>query len=140
MTDRHKIIMNFSAPPALEDIEVLVQEALVNLPSELTNFCEELAAAVEDVPDETVAAELELESVYDLVALYRSAGEISPGVKKKVANDDDTLVIFRRPLLDLWCETGEDLAALVQQVVIEELGRNFDFSEEEIDLMTRNIA
>jgi predicted Zn-dependent protease with MMP-like domain len=37
--------------------------------------------------------------------------------------------------LDMWCESGEDLAAVLRQVMIEEIGKGFDFSEDDIDEM-----
>lgn len=70
-----------------------------------------------------------------MLALYRSGSEIAPGVTRKTANDDDQLLIFRRPLLDAWCETQEDLNTLIRQVMIEEIAQNFDFSEDEIEEM-----
>ena len=135
--DRQQIIMNFSAPPSADDLEVIAAEALASLPEELVKLCEEVAIQIEDLPDPALESELELDDPYELVAFFRSGSEISPGVKKKVANDDDVLIIFRRPLLDMWCETGEDLSALVRQVMIEELGPNFDFSEDEVEEMAR---
>jgi predicted Zn-dependent protease with MMP-like domain len=107
------------------------------LPDELVELCEALAVRVEDWPDETTEAELELQDSYDLLALYKSGKEIAPGIQKKTANDDDVLIVYRRPLLDMWCDTGEDLTNLLRQVMIEELGRHFEFSEDDIDDFTR---
>lgn len=135
--DQQRIIMNFSVPPSADDLEVIAREALDNLPEEILELCEDLAIEVEDFPDETVEAEMELDDPYDLLALYRSGKQISPGVQKKVANDDDVLILYRRPILDMWCETGEDLAHIVREVMIEELGNNFEFSEDEIEEMAR---
>lgn len=134
--DEHRIIMNFSAPPGLDDIETMSKEILETLPEEILEFCETLAIEVEDFPDDALQAELELDDPYELVGLYRSGKEISPGVERKVANDDDVLLLFRRPILDLWCDTGDDLTSLLREIMIEELGNNFDFSEEEIEEMT----
>jgi predicted Zn-dependent protease with MMP-like domain len=103
----------------------------------LSEYCESLAIRIEELADESLENDLDLEDPFDLVALYRSGGQIAPGVEKKVANDEDLLILFRRPLLDLWCETGDDLNAIVRQVMIEELGQYFEFSEEDIDEMTR---
>ena len=36
----------------------------------------------------------------------------------------------------MWCETQEDLQSLIRQVMIEELGRHFEFSDEDIEDMT----
>ena len=135
--ERQQIIMNFTNAPSAEDLHVLVTATLENLPDELTELCESLAVMIEDFADDAVQDEFDLEDPYDLIALYRSGKQISPGVESKVANDDDVLIIYRRALLDMWCETGEDLGALVRQAVIEELGHNFDFSDEEIDEMNQ---
>jgi predicted Zn-dependent protease with MMP-like domain len=133
--EAQKIIMNYTTPPTHEDIEVLAAECLLGLPDELQEFVEGLAVAVDELADETIEQELDLDDPYELVALYRSGGEISPGVVRKTANDDDVLILFRRPILDMWCETGDDLAVLVRQILIEELGRHFEFPEEDIDEM-----
>lgn len=135
--DRKDIIMSFSIPPSREDLEAIARSVFDNLPEEILELCEDVAIRVEDIADETLESELELDDPYELLCLFRSGSEISPGVIKKVANDEDTLLIFRRPLLDLWCETGEDLNVLMRQVMIEELGQNYDFSEDEISEMTR---
>lgn len=135
--DRKDIIMSFSVPPSPEDLEAIAKSVFDNLPEEILELCEDIGIRVEEIADEALESELELEDPYELVCLFRSGSEISPGVVRKVANDEDTLVIYRRPLLDLWCETSEDLNLLVRQVLIEELGQNFDFSEDEISEMTR---
>ena len=135
--DRHQIIMNYTVAPSADDLEVIATEAIAGMPEEIMEFCDELMIQIEDIPGEDLESELDLEDPYDLVALYRSGKQISPGVEKKVANDDDVLIIFRRPLLDLWVESGEDINNLIRHVMIEELGHNFDFSEDEIEEMNQ---
>ncbi|MCB1721294.1 MAG: metallopeptidase family protein [Alphaproteobacteria bacterium] len=131
-----QIIMNFTVPPSIDDLNVMAASILESLPEELLEFCDSLAISLDEFPDETLEQELELEDTYELLALYRSGKEISPGVEKKTANDEDVLVLFRRPILDMWCEIGEDLGSLLRQVMIEELGKYFDFSEDEIEEMS----
>lgn len=135
--DRKDIIMSFSVPPSIEDLEAIAKSVFENLPEEILELCEDIAIRVEDLADETLENEFELDDPFELLCLFRSGGEIAPGVLKKVANDEDILVIFRRPLLDLWCETGEDLNLLMRQVMIEELGQNYNFSEDEIQELTQ---
>lgn len=133
--DQHRIIMNFSSPPSADDIETIASEILASLPEEILDQCESLAIAVEEFPDDATQAEMDIDDPYELVALYRSGKEISPGVQRKVANDDDVLFLYRRPILDLWCDTQDDLTNLIREVMIEELASNFDFSESEIEEM-----
>jgi len=135
--NQQRIIMNFSASPNTEDIETIANDICASLPDEILEVCEELSIRVEDFPDDATQSEMELDDMYDLVALYRSGSEIAPGVKRKVANDDHFLILYRRPILDLWCETGEDLTNLIRDIMIQELGDNFDFSESEIEEMSQ---
>lgn len=132
---KQQIIMNFTTPPSVDDLMAIARDVLQNLPDELLEMCEDTVPWIEEFPDEVIMQEMDLGDTYDLLALFRSGDEISPGVQKKVANDDDALVLFRRPILDLWCETGDDLNVLVREVIIQELGRAFEFSEDDISEM-----
>lgn len=135
--NEQRIIMNFTTPPGADDIEVIANDILDTLPEELLEFCDSLTITIEDIPDETLEIELDLDDPYELMALYKSGKQLSPGVESKVANDDDILVLYRRPILDAWCESGEDITQIVRDVMIEELGNNFEFSEDEIEEMSR---
>ncbi len=134
--DSQRIIMNYTVPPSLEDIEVLGGTVLQGLPDELLRHCESLTLVVEDMIDETLQEDLNIDDPFDFLALYKSAKAISPGVESKVADENDELVLYRRSLLDMWSETGDDLQILIRQVIIEELGRFFEFSEDDIQKMT----
>ena len=133
--DCQQIIMNFTVPPSVDDIEALAKVVVEGLPDELSRECEELVVSVEDIADETTVNDLDLDDAFDLPALYKSAKEIAPGIERKVANDDDVLVLYRRAVLDIWCDTGEDFQSLIRQVIIEELGRFFEFSDDDIEDM-----
>ena len=128
--------MNFSAPPTAEDIETMAKAIFESLPEEILEFCEDMGLVVEEFADDATQSEMELDDPYELVALFKSGKEISPGVERKVANDDDVLILYRRPILDLWCYTQDDLNNLIREVMIEELATSFDFSEDEIEEMT----
>ena len=132
---RHEIIMNFTTSPSLDDLSVMARQILESLPDELAVSCEELSLQVEEFPDEVIEEEMDLSTPYELLALFRAGKEVAPGVQKKVANEEEALLLFRRPILDLWCETGDDLATLVREVVIEEIARGLEFSEEDIKEM-----
>lgn len=135
--DRQQIIMNYSVPPSADDLMVIAQSAIDSLPDELAELCEGLTVVVEDFADDAILDEMDLEDPYELIAAYRSGKQIAPGVQSKSASDDDALILFRRALLDMWCETGEDLNSIVRQVLIEEIANHFEFPEEDIDDMAR---
>lgn len=131
-----QILMNFSTPPSEDDILAIANTHLENLPDELNEYFEELTVTVEDIPDEATESDLELDDPYELLALYKAGTQLAPGVEKKVANDDDVLILYRRPILDAWCETGEDLNQVVRDAMIEEIGNHFDFSDDDIENMS----
>ncbi|HXQ66410.1 MAG TPA: metallopeptidase family protein, partial [Alphaproteobacteria bacterium] len=43
------------------------------------------------------------------------------------------IFLYRRPILDYWSETGEDLFQLVRHVLIHEIGHHFGLSDEDMD-------
>ncbi|MBX2834025.1 MAG: metallopeptidase family protein [Micavibrio sp.] len=131
-----RIIMNFTVAPSHDDIEAMVDTILDHLPEEISDLVDGISIVIEEFPDESIEQELELEDPFDLLALFRSGREISPGVEKKSANDDDVLILYRRPILDLWCESGDELNLVLRNVIVEELGQNLDFSEDEIEEMS----
>jgi predicted Zn-dependent protease with MMP-like domain len=42
------------------------------------------------------------------------------------------IFLYRRPILEYWCETDEDLADLIRHVLIHEIGHHFGLSDEDM--------
>jgi predicted Zn-dependent protease with MMP-like domain len=119
-------------PPSAADIESLAQQALVTIPEELRRHVGAVVIRVEEFPDEETEEEMDLESPFDLLGLYRGVAIPQQSVLA-TRNDIDMIFLYRRPLLDYWCETGEDLAAVVRHVLIHEIGHHFGFSDEDME-------
>ncbi|HEV2301193.1 MAG TPA: metallopeptidase family protein [Stellaceae bacterium] len=119
-------------PPSLADIERLAERALAALPEEFRRHLGAVAIRVEEFPDAATEAEMELESPFDILGLYRGVA-----LPMKSASDPrphlDMIFLYRRPILDYWCETGEDLGHLVRHVLIHEIGHHFGFSDEDME-------
>ena len=118
-------------PPSLTEIEELAQRALGTIPRRLKRYLGRVVIQVEEFPDEETEAAMGLDSPFDILGLYRgvalphkSVGDPRP--------DPDMIFLYRRPILDYWCETGEDLAHLVRHVLIHEIGHHFGFSDEDM--------
>ena len=122
----------FSRPPTLEDLSVLAREALATIPDELRRHVDGVVIRVDEFPDPETEREMELESSFDLLGLYRGV-DIGHKSSYAVVNDVDMIFLYRRPLLDYWCETGEDLTDLVRHVLIHEIGHHFGLSDEDMD-------
>jgi predicted Zn-dependent protease with MMP-like domain len=73
-----------------------------------------------------------LESPFDLLGLYRGVDLAHKGVGQ-VSSDIDHIFLYRRPLLDFWCESGEDLTHVVRHVLIHEIGHHFGLSDDDME-------
>ncbi len=135
MGDPKKIIMNFSVPPSLDDIQVLAEEAVEFLPPELSEFTADMDIVVDDFPPSELEDELGLDSPFELLAYFQKHAEKIRGVQSKSGRDEPVLFLYRRPILDMWCETEDDLAAVVRHVMIAEIAQIHDFNEQEIEAM-----
>ena len=118
-------------PPSITEIEELAQRALGTIPRRLKRYLGRVVIQVEEFPDEETEAAMGLDSPFDILGLYRgvalphkSVGDPRP--------DPDMIFLYRRPILDYWCESGEDLGHLVRHVLIHEIGHHFGFSDEDM--------
>jgi predicted Zn-dependent protease with MMP-like domain len=119
-------------PPSLAEIEELAQRALGTIPRQLKRHLRRVVIQIEEFPDEETEAAMGLDTPFDILGLYRgvalphkSVGDPRP--------DPDMILLYRRPILDYWCESGEDLAYLVRHVLIHEIGHHFGFSDDDME-------
>ena len=119
-------------PPSLAEIEELADHALATIPRRLKRHLGRVVIRVEEFPDEETEAEMGLDSPFDILGLYRGVA-----LPRKSINDPrpdlDMIFLYRRPILDYWCESGEDLAHLVRHVLIHEIGHHFGFSDADME-------
>ena len=118
--------------PSLADIEVLAERALGTIPQELKRHLGNVVIRVDEFPDEEVEEEMGLESPFDILGLYRGVSLPHKSVSS-TRTEADMVFLYRRPILDYWCETGEDLYRVVRNVLIHEIGHHFGFSDEDMD-------
>ena len=118
-------------PPSLADFEELAQRALDAIPHRLKRHLGPVVIRVEEFPDEETEEAMGLDSPFDILGLYRGVA-----LPQKSINDPrpdlDMVFLYRRPILDYWCETGEDLTRVVRHVLIHEIGHHFGFSDEDM--------
>ena len=118
--------------PSLADIETLAERALASIPDDFKRHLGPLVIRVEDFPDEETEAAMELESPFDILGLYRGVALPHQSVSSPRAQMD-MVFLYRRPILDYWCESGEDLGAVVRHVLIHEIGHHLGFSDEDME-------
>ena len=122
------------SPPTLADIDGMAREALAALPEPLGRMTEGVILQVTDFPDDDVCEEMDLESPFEILGLYQG---VSLAEKQLEASGavPDMVFLYRRPILDYWCETGEDLRHVVRHVLIHEIGHHFGFSDDDMEAL-----
>ncbi len=123
-------------PPSLAEIETLARQALATIPEQLARHVRGVVIRVEDFPDEATEQEMGLDNSFELLGLYRG----TPLGGKSVTFPQpaiDMIFLYRRPILDYWCETGEPLDAVVRHVLIHEIGHHFGFSDADMERLER---
>ena len=123
-------------PPSLADLEALAARALAALPRQFKRHLGEVLSRVEEFPDRETERAMRLDSPFDILGLYRgvalphkSVSDPLPGI--------DVIFLYRRPILDYWCDTGDDLFEVVRHVLIHEIGHHFGFSDDDMERIER---
>ncbi len=121
-------------PPSLADIDDLARAALASLPSSLRRMTAGVVLQVAEFPDDDVCAEMDLESPFDILGLYQGVSLAEKQVEASGALPN-IVFLYRRPILDYWCETDEDLGHVVRHVLIHEIGHHFGFSDDDMEAL-----
>jgi predicted Zn-dependent protease with MMP-like domain len=129
---------NEQFPPSIADLEVLANEALRTIPEVLRRHVRDVVIQVTDFPDEETEREMDLDSAFDLLGLYRGVDLTRQSVSD-VRTEPDMIFLYRRPLLDYWCDSGEDLAHVVRHVLIHEIGHHFGLSDEDMEALEESL-
>ena len=115
------------APDAVE-IERLADAAVAALPAEFRRYLEGVVLRVEEFADEATLAQMGIDNEFDLTGLY-SGRPIGQRENWHPGEMPAMIHLYRRPLLDEWCETGVSLEALITHVIVHEVGHHFGLSD-----------
>jgi predicted Zn-dependent protease with MMP-like domain len=124
-------------PPSLADIEALAQRALAGLPRRFKRLLGPVVIRVDEFPDSETEAAMRLDSPFDLLGLYRGVALPLKSVSDP-RPEIDMIFLYRRPILDYWCESGEDLFVVVRHVLVHEIGHHFGFSDADMERIEKS--
>lgn len=110
--------------PGAEAIAALARALLEQLPSPLAERFESLPIDVIDFPEPSRLAQIGLDDPFDLIGQFESDEAASSDADP--AKSPTRLIVFRRPLLDYWVETGLGLRETLQTILHEEITRRID--------------
>ena len=120
--------------PSLGELEVLADEVFRHLPRRFRELCAGVVIQVDDFPSEEVLTEMQAETEFDLLGLFQGVG--LPFRSESAAVQMPNMIwLYRRPILDYWAEHDETLGAIVQHVLVHEIGHHFGLSDADMEAL-----
>lgn len=117
--------------PGAERIDAIARATIARLPAEFARHLDDIVLQVEEFADDETLDAMGIENPFELTGLYRGLPVGAKSVDHSGAMPD-MIHLYRRAILDEWCETGVSLEALVAHVVIHEIGHHFGLSDEDM--------
>ncbi|CAA9510943.1 MAG: Acetylglutamate kinase [uncultured Sphingomonadaceae bacterium] len=118
-----------SFAPTLLDLEQLARRALLRLPAPFAGLLDGVLLRVEEFADEETLDSMGIEDPFELTGLYSGRPIGEPAA---TGDPPPTIHLYRRPLLDEWCDTGVGLERLITHVVVHEIGHHFGLSDDDM--------
>jgi predicted Zn-dependent protease with MMP-like domain len=117
--------------PSLADLSKLANAAMTKLPDPFRSAVEGIIIQVDDFPDDNIIDEMELETPFDLLGLYRGV-ELTGRDSAALIADFDRILLYRRAILDYWAETDDSLGDLITHILLHEIGRHLGMTDDEV--------
>ncbi len=134
MTDQvQSIDLGSQRAPTAADIDEIARATYAGLPAELRRLCEGLVVQVVDFPDDETLEQMGAQTEFDLLGLFRGRGLPQRSAFDETGALPNMIWLYRRPLLDFWCEGEDTLGALVAHVLIHEIGHHFGLSDADME-------
>lgn len=119
--------------PSLDDMAELAEAAFARLPEPFRRAVGEVEFRILDFADDATLDALGLEDPFDLSGLYQGVDLADRSVLAP-APEPSRIFLYRRPILDEWCEReAVTLAELVSHVLIHEIAHHFGLSDADIE-------
>jgi len=121
--------------PSLDDFEQIAAAAFAALPAAFRKLAGDVPCVVAEFPDEETVREMELESEFDILGLFRGVGLPQGGMSGLTGQLPNQVWLYRRPILDYWAESehGETLGEIITHVLVHEIGHHFGFSDDDME-------
>ena len=121
--------------PRLDDFEEIAAAAWAALPEEFRKLAGNVPCMVSEFPDDETMREMELETEFDILGLFRGVGLPQGGAAGYTGQLPNQVWLYRRPILDYWAESehGETLGEIITHVLVHEIGHHFGFSDDDME-------
>ena len=132
MTDAASSPWTDQTAPSLDDFARLAREAFDALPEPFGALAGDVIIRIDDFADEETLASFGMEDPFELTGLYHGV-DIGLRDGMGAAPEPSRIFLYRRPILDEWCERGDvGLSEIIAHVLIHEIGHHFGLDDDRI--------
>lgn len=117
--------------PSADELAEMAEEAVETIPEPLRQHLEGIVFRIAEFPDPETMASVGVEDAFDLLGLYHGVS-LAERSAFETTHMPDMIFLYRRPILDYWVHSGEDLDHIVRHVLIHEVGHHFGFSDDDM--------
>jgi predicted Zn-dependent protease with MMP-like domain len=140
MPDKPQIDIAGLKAPDIAAFEALADEAFQRLPESFRRMCEGVIVKVDDFPDDETLDEMEAETPFDLLGLFRGVGLAQAAAVLQTGQQPNMVWLYRRPILDYWAEHDEALGHIITHVLVHEIGHHFGLSDDDMEQIEREAG
>jgi predicted Zn-dependent protease with MMP-like domain len=117
--------------PSLAELEVCAHAVFRRLPKQFRELCSDLVIQIDDFATAEVLRALHIRSKFDLLGLFQGVG--MPFRSESAPMQMPNMIwLYRRPILAYWAGHDDTLGAIVQHVLVHEIGHHFGFSDDDM--------
>jgi predicted Zn-dependent protease with MMP-like domain len=125
-----------SSAPSLAEMEACALAVFRRLPKEFRDLCADLVIQVDDFATTEVLDSLNVRSKFGLLGLFRGVG-LPFRSRSAPLQMPNMIWLYRRPILAYWADHDDTLGAIVQHVLVHEIGHHFGFSDADMHAIER---
>jgi predicted Zn-dependent protease with MMP-like domain len=125
-----------SSAPSLAEMEACALAVFRRLPRQFRDLCADLVIQVDDFPSTEVLNSLQVRSRFGLLGLFRGIG-LPFRSESAPLQMPNMIWLYRRPILAYWADHDDTLGAIVQHVLVHEIGHHFGFSDADMHAIER---
>lgn len=126
-------------PPSLAELETCALEVFRRLPKQFRQLCSDLVIQVDDFATADVLHALNIRSKFDLLGLFHGIG-VPFRAESAPTHLPNMIWLYRRPILAYWAAHDDTLGAIVQHVLVHEIGHHFGFSDADMHAIERQAT
>lgn len=118
--------------PSLDDFAALAEAAFAALPEMFRRAAGDVVFRIDDFAEDEILAHFGMEDPFELSGLYQGV-DIGHRDGLGPAIEPSRIFLYRRPILDEWCERGDvPLDELIAHVLIHEIGHHLGLDDDQI--------